>query len=218
MSPPPAAEQWVARCYHDHPTSISLPMFATLSSAVLLPLNHVLAQSAWARARLAAFAGKCATIAVFPLQLRLLITSEGCVEAASGGSNTDVTIVMSPACAVRVLLRDPTAQGEAKIEGDTAFAGEIVFLAQHLGWDYEEDLSQVVGDVVAHRVGETARRVAAWQVEAAENLAENFRDYWVQERPLIASRTAIERFNHEVDQLRDSTERLAKRVESQRKR
>ena len=192
-------------------------MFAPLSTAFLLPLNHMLAQSAWARTRLAAFAGKCAAISVFPMQLRLLITSEGYVETANTGSNADVTIAMTPALAGRVLVGDQTAQREAKIVGDTALAQEIAFLAQHLRWDYEEDLSRVVGDVVAHRVGETARGLAAWRVEAAKNLTENFRDYWVQERPLVASRIAIERFNCEVDELRDSTERLAKRVELQRK-
>ena len=192
-------------------------MFASFSTAFLLPLNHVLAQSAWARTRLAAFAGRCAAITVFPMQLRLLITSEGYVEPAISGSKVDATIVMTPALVGRVLVGDRTAQDEAKIEGDTAFAHEIAFLARHLRWDYEEDVSRVVGDVVAHRVGETARALAAWRVEAAKNLAENFRDYWVQERPLVASRTAIERFNREVDELRDSVERLAKRIELQRK-
>jgi ubiquinone biosynthesis protein UbiJ len=191
-------------------------MFAPFSTAFLLPLNHVLAQSAWARTRLAPFAGKCAAISVFPMQLRLLVTSEGYVETATSGTNADTTVVMTPALVGRVLVGDQTAQGEAKIEGDTAFAQEIAFLARHLRWDYEEDLSRVVGDVVAHRVGETTRGLAAWRVEAAKNLAENFRDYWVQERPLVASRTAIERFNREVDELRDSVERLAKRVELQR--
>jgi ubiquinone biosynthesis accessory factor UbiJ len=192
-------------------------MFAPFSAAILLPLNHMLAQSDWARTRLASFAGKCAAISVFPMQLRLLISSEGYVETANSGSKVDATIVMTPALVGRVLIGDQTARREAKIEGDTAFAQEIAFLAQHLRWDYEEDLSKVVGDVVAHRVGETARGFTAWQVEAAKNLTENLRDYWVQERPLVASRTAIERFNREIDQLRDGTERLAKRVELQRK-
>ena len=192
-------------------------MFAPFSAAFLLPLNHVLAQSAWARTRLAAFAGKCAAISVFPMQLRLLITSEGYVETATTGTKADATVVMTPALVGRVLVGDRTAQGEAKIEGDTAFAQEIAFLAQHLRWDYEEDLSRVVGDVVAHRVGESARGLAVWRGEAAKNLAENFRDYWVQERPLVASRKATESFSSEVDELRDSVERLAKRVELQRK-
>jgi ubiquinone biosynthesis protein UbiJ len=193
-------------------------MFAPFSTAFLLPLNHILAQSAWARTRLAAFAGKSAAISVFPMQLRLLVTSEGYVETANSGSDADVTIVMTPALLGRVLVGDQTAKREAKIAGNAAFGEEIAFLAEHLRWDYEEDLSKVLGDVVAQRVGKTARGLAAWQAEAAKNLAENFRDYWVQERPLIASRTAIERFNREVDQLRDGTERLVKRVELQRKR
>jgi ubiquinone biosynthesis accessory factor UbiJ len=184
-----------------------------LISAPFLLVNHLLTQSSWARERLRAFAGKCATISVFPLQLRLSVTSEGFVAAASAEQIADASVALTAPLLARILAGDRGADREVKIEGDTAFAQELAFLAQHLRWDYEEDLSKVVGDVLAHRFGESMRGLSAWQAEAARNLAENFRDYWIQERPLVASGRAIERFNREVDELRDSTERLAKRIE-----
>jgi ubiquinone biosynthesis protein UbiJ len=188
-------------------------MFGLVNAPFLLPVNHVLTQSPWARERLCAFAGKCAAISIFPLQLRLSVTSEGFVAVASTEQVADVSIALTLPLLARILAGNQDAEREAKIEGDTAFGQELALLAKHLRWDYEEDLSKVIGDVLAHRVGETVRGLSAWQAEAATNLAENFRDYWIQERPLIASRLAIERFNHEVDELRDSTERLVKRLE-----
>jgi ubiquinone biosynthesis protein UbiJ len=188
-------------------------MFGLVNPPFLLPVNHVLTQSPWARERLRAFAGKCAAISVFPLQLRLSVTSEGFVALASTEQVADVSIALTLPLLARILAGSQDAEREAKIEGDTAFGQELALLAKHLRWDYEEDLSKVVGDVLAHRVGETVRGLSAWQAEAARNLAENFRDYWIQERPLIASQPAIERFNREVDELRDSTERLVKRLE-----
>jgi ubiquinone biosynthesis accessory factor UbiJ len=188
-------------------------MLGLINAPFLLPVNHLLAQSSWARERLRGFAGKCAAISVFPLQLRLSVTAEGFVAAASAEQVADVFIALTPPLLVRVLAGDENTEREVTIEGDTAFAQELALLAKYLRWDYEEDLSKVVGDVLAHRVGETVRGLSAWQAEAAQNLAENFRDYWIHERPLLASRLAIERFNRDVDELRDSAERLAKRIE-----
>jgi ubiquinone biosynthesis protein UbiJ len=188
-------------------------MLESINAALLLPVNHVLSQAPWARERLRAFAGRCAVIKVFPLSQRVLVTSEGFMEAASVECTADVSIGLTPPLLARFLAGDEDAQREAAIEGDTAFAQEIAYLAKHLRWDYEEDLSRIVGDVAAHRVGETARGLAAWQAEAGRNLAENFRDYWTQEKPLIAARGAVETFNRAVDELRDAVERLDKRIE-----
>ncbi len=97
--------------------------------------------------------------------------------------------------------------------GDTEFAGEIAFLAQHLHWDVEEDLSKVVGDAAAHRAVSVARDAAAWGKDASERLAAGAAEYWTEEDPLIASRVKIEQFVAGVSELRDAVERLDKRIE-----
>ena len=48
-----------------------------------------------------------------------------------------------------------------KIEGDVQLAAEIGWLAENLRWDFEEDLSRVVGDVPAHALADAARRAMA---------------------------------------------------------
>ena len=46
-----------------------------------------------------------------------------------------------------------------KIEGDVQLAAELGWLAENLRWDFEEDLSRVLGDVPAHALADAARRV-----------------------------------------------------------
>lgn len=53
----------------------------------------------------------------------------------------------------------PGLQRHLRIEGDVMLAATIAELAQGLYWDWEEDLSRLVGDVAAHRIGQAVRGV-----------------------------------------------------------
>jgi ubiquinone biosynthesis protein UbiJ len=99
------------------------------------------------------------------------------------------------------------------MKGDMELAHEISYLARHLSWDYEEDLSKVVGDVAAHRLAAGARGLARWSREAGKRTAQGAAEYWTEESPLIASRIKVEDFVREVSELRDAVERLEKRVD-----
>lgn len=187
-------------------------MLPFVAAALVAPFNRLLARNPWAPPRLAAFAGKTVELRVFPAHSRLRVTAEGFAEPAGNELAADTTIILTPALALRIAAGDDSAREQATVEGDAAFAQEIAYLARHLRWDLEEDLSKVFGDVLAHRLGESARGLNRWRIEVGNNLAENFRDYWVQERPLVAPRGAVEQFNRDVDRLRDDVERLEKRL------
>ncbi|MBA2689906.1 MAG: hypothetical protein H0U63_03800 [Burkholderiales bacterium] len=188
-------------------------MLPSVTGALSAPLNGLLLRNPWATLRLGAFVGKTAELRIFPGIFRLTVTDDGLLQPAPAELTADTVIALTPALALRILAGDDKALREATIEGDSAFGQEIAYLTQHLNWDFEEDLSRLFGDVIAHRIGQTARNLNRWRVEAGRSLAENFRDYWVQERPLLAAREAVDDFNGSVDQLRDDLERLEKRIE-----
>jgi len=188
-------------------------MLEPFAMSFIAPLNHILGQAPWARERLTPFAGKTVQFLAFPFDYRVTVTADGLGQPAGSAQSVDVTIAVTPATAMRFFRGDAAAQTEAKIDGDMAFAQEIAYLARHLRWDYEEDLSKVFGDVAAHRAGEAVRGMSSWLTEAGNNLAESLRDYWVQERPMLAAPEAVEQFNRDVDQLRDDVERLEKRLD-----
>jgi ubiquinone biosynthesis protein UbiJ len=55
-------------------------------------------------------------------------------------------------------------QGEKpaiRVEGDVQLAAEVNWLADHVRWDLEEDLSRIVGDAPAHLMAQGARTVAS---------------------------------------------------------
>lgn len=176
-------------------------------------INRLLRQNSWAPERLRPYAGHVLRVECFPFIVLLCVTDAGDVAAAAPDAAPAVTLRMAPGVLLRLAARDSAAWHDIAIDGDPGFAAALNHLARNIRWDIEEDLSRVFGDVAAHRMVETGRKLDAWGRQGADNLARSFAEYWVEENPLIAGRTDIEQFNRDVDALRDDVARLEKRIE-----
>lgn len=188
-------------------------MGSPLPPLYLAPLNRLLRQNTWAMERLQPFAGKVVRVDCLPLTMRLGITEAGEAEAASPDIVPDVTIRLTPGIMLRLAARDTAAWNDIAVEGDSQLAAALNHIARNLRWDVEEDLSRIFGDITAHRMVETGRKLDHWGRQGADNLARSFAEYWTEEQPLIASRGDIEQFNRDVDALRDDVARVEKRIE-----
>lgn len=176
-------------------------------------LNHVLRSTPLAMERLRKHAGRTAAFHVGPLTLAFTVQTTGEVTTAVPGAARDLTVRISPFLLPRLAAREEAALREVEMQGDAELAQEISFLARHLTWDVEEDLSKVVGDIAAHRLVGGARGLGRWGRDAALRTAQGAAEYWVEESPLIASRVKVEGFVREVAELRNALERLEKRIE-----
>jgi ubiquinone biosynthesis protein UbiJ len=185
----------------------------TPDSLAASAVNKLTAAAPLARERLSRFAGKTAAFRVGPLPVALTVQTTGEVLPAAEGAARDLEVRVSPFLLPRLAAHDEAAYRDIEMQGDVEFAGEIAFLAKHLKWDVEEDLSKVVGDAAAHRAVSAARAAAAWGKDASERLAAGAAEYWTEESPLIATRVKVEDFVAGVTELRDTVERLDKRIE-----
>jgi ubiquinone biosynthesis accessory factor UbiJ len=185
-------------------------MFEPLVAPVI---NRLLRANSWTVEKLRPHAHKTVLFTGAPFELRLTVLETGEVAAALRDAQPDVTINMSPAAVLRATAGHESAWRNAQISGDTEFAGAIDYIRGNIRWDFEEDLSRIVGDVAAHRLVEGVRELDRWGRDAVLNLGRAFAEYATYERPLIASARAIEEFNVEVDEMRDAVERLEKRLE-----
>ena len=188
-------------------------MASVLAPPLAGALNHLLAGASWARERLKPFAGKTVRFNLAPLTVSFAIRATGDVEDAPADENADAAFTLTPGIALRVLGADRDAWREIEAAGDTELGREILYIAQNLRWDVEEDLSRIVGDIAAHRMVQAAGELERWGRETAGSFARSAAAYWTEEQPLIARRADVEHFNREVDRLRDDVERLAKRME-----
>jgi ubiquinone biosynthesis protein UbiJ len=175
-------------------------------------INHLLRGASWARDELKRFAGRTARFEAVPFAFSLTVLEGGEVTPGAPGVAPAVTIQLTPGLMLRLAARDETAWREIEVSGDTDFAAAINHLARNLRWDVEEDLSRVFGDIAAHRMTETGRTFRRWGEQALDNTGRSFAEYWTEEQPLIAGGRDLEAFNRAVDQLRDDTARIEKRV------
>jgi ubiquinone biosynthesis protein UbiJ len=185
---------------------------------ITAPINHVLRANSWACERLIPHAGRVVCINNPPFSFMVAVTNAGEVMDAAKDAAPDVTLHLTPGLMLRLMVsqaRDASAWNEVKVEGNAEFAAAINHVARNLRWDVEEDLSRVVGDIAAHRMVETGRKLDQWARQGADNLTRSFSEYWTEERPLLARRMDVEQFNREVDALRDDVARVEKRIERQ---
>jgi len=175
-------------------------------------LNHVLRSAPIAMERLRRHAGRTAVFHVGPVMLAFTVQTNGEVTAALPAASRDLTVRVSPFLLPRLAAHEEAAYREIEMQGDMELAQEISFLARHLTWDVEEDLSRVVGDIAAHRMVSGAKGFARWGREAALRASQGAAEYWTEESPLIASRVKVGSFLRDVSDLRDAVERLDKRA------
>jgi ubiquinone biosynthesis protein UbiJ len=184
---------------------------ATLGWPFSLALNRLLAGEPWARERLAPFAGACVEVRNPPFPpLHFLLRADGTVEA--GGGEPALVVTLGPHAMLDLVRGREHFMRAIEVTGDPALAAEVRLLARHLRWDAEEALSQVVGDVAAHRLADAARAFFAWQSDAARRLGESLVDYAVDEKRLLVAHPEMASFAAAVARLRDAVERLEKRV------
>ena len=183
-------------------------------SGAATALNHLLSREAWAREKLAPFAGELVELRFAPLPpVRLTVAEGGQAAPAEAGREATLVITAKPEIFAALAKGEELLMRAVDISGNARLATEILELLRYLRWDVEEDLSRVFGDIIAHRMVGTAREFAAWQVEAGKRLAENVMEYAVEERRLVVSRTEFEGFAAGVAKLRDDLARLEQRID-----
>jgi ubiquinone biosynthesis protein UbiJ len=127
----------------------------------VLLLNHVLQQEPQAMERLARQKGRVVLSQWRDMTFKLLITPVGLLDIAEADAAADLTLVItetSPFAIAQAVM-----QGEkptVRIEGDVQLAAEINWLADHVRWDLEEDLSRILGDAPAHMLMQAGRTLA----------------------------------------------------------
>jgi ubiquinone biosynthesis accessory factor UbiJ len=184
-------------------------MFKQISTQLL---QHLIAQNSWVNSLLQPFAGKSVQLNIARLNTSLVILENGSLAIAGDTNIPDATITIAPSLLLRLIAKDEAAKLQIKIDGDTHLATELAKVFSNMRWDYEDDLSTLIGDVPAYKLSEIARHTVHTVKKTGANLTEMLSEYWQEEKPMIAKKRHVEQFNTEVDTLRADVERLEKRL------
>jgi ubiquinone biosynthesis protein UbiJ len=176
--------------------------------------NRVLSDYPMAREQLAKHAGKVIAASLGPLETRLRVAADGSTEMIGEGGDIppDVSFQIPLSLLPRLAQKEQAAFGEVVFSGDSEFAALLSTLAREIEWDIEEDLSQFVGDIAAHRIVDTVRRTHAWRLEATQRFTENVAEYLTEERRAFITRNDLETLALANEALRDDVARLEARL------
>ena len=177
-------------------------------------LNHLMRQNTWAMVRLQPYAGKTIRFNLPLVSGTVTLIDGGEFVPAIENAIPDATISLSPMAALRRITSQPLQPDDYRLEGDAELAASVSSVLQQLEWEYEEDLSRVIGDIPAQQLVSFGKRAANEGRRQVESLVGMFVEYWQEEQPLITKKRHLEQFATEVDTLRNDVDRLAKRLEA----
>lgn len=192
-------------------------IFSSILNVIEKILNSYLQLDAETPQRLAALAGKVIAIKFhYPtVTLYYLITKDGIRLVEQYDNKVDVMLETSPLDFLRLSVSHGTASiiaTQIKVIGDTETAQQFKELFANLEIDWEEQLSHVTGDFIAHQIGNFFHMITTWAKQSKDILSQDLADYLHEEARLIPSREELQDFFAEIDQLRDSVDRLELRI------
>ncbi|OFZ68264.1 MAG: hypothetical protein A2Z01_03195 [Betaproteobacteria bacterium RBG_16_58_11] len=174
--------------------------------------NHVLAQNAWAREKLAPFAGKQFQLRLPPAVLNFSLDASGHVQQATGGT-PDATLLATPTGFLRYLTVEPRDPTLITIEGDAEFGAALREILSQLTWEAEEDLSRLFGDVLAHRIAGFAKTWFTWREQSIKRFALSASEYFTEEQALLAKPRHLTQFTQEVAAIEAAVNDLDQRIQ-----
>ncbi|MGB2832517.1 MAG: SCP2 sterol-binding domain-containing protein [Methylotenera sp.] len=175
-------------------------------------LQHLISQNSWASRLLQPFAGKSVQLNMGFITASLVILENGNLAIAGDTNIPDTTVTVPPSLLLRLLAKDEAANRQIKIEGDTHLAAEFAKVLANMRWDYEDDLSHLIGDIPANKMGDISRQAVKKVRDTSINLAEMLSEYWQEEMPMIAKKRHVDQFNTDVDTLRADVARFEKKL------
>ncbi len=197
-----------------HVMMLPVLVLAAAESAV----NRVIALDEDSRSRLLSLSGKVIKLELttFPMSLYLRITSSGALNIMGAFDGVvDATLKGAPLAIIGINHNKAEAgqlDHQVEISGDGDVGHKLRDILGNLDIDWEEQLSRITGDIVAHKIGNGIRGLHNWSSNAGESLKLDIADYLQHEIELVPVKCEVEEFTADVDQISNTLDQLEQRV------
>ena len=120
----------------------------------------------------------------------------------------------TPTALIAALTRSEDAAMPAglTVEGDAELLTQFRAMMKRVGFDAEEWLAPMIGGVAAHRLVGSLKRVFDWTRGNTRRMADHGAEYLREESYDLARGRDVEGWMHEVDDARESLDRLEARL------
>lgn len=189
-------------------------LLATLNNII----NRYLNLDIDSKFRLQKLAGKAITIELLPFHLifQAVFTEQGMEIYNNEWTVTDTKISGTPWQMLGVMVNEDNRHrffaDDLSIEGDAAFAQEVISLFDAIEIDWEEQCAHVIGDVPAYHTRRMLSNIKKTFHKLDDALSRNISDYLHEEAEWFPTREALNDFFHDIDSLSMDVERMAARI------
>ncbi len=132
------------------------------------------------------------------------------------GGVVDATIHGSPMALIRLGASNNAGktmlESDVEIDGDMRVAETFSAILKDLDIDWEEHLSKLVGDIIAHQAGQVARGATDWFTETIDVMKLNTAEYISEESKLSPADAEVHHYMEQVDDVRMGVDRLEARI------
>ncbi len=212
--------------------SLHAEVFLSLIGALETAVNRVIALDPAVQAKLATLTGRVIAIelestpGVCLLSLYMLPGENGIEILTQYNGEADTTLSGTPLALAKMSLAsklggdkldcpdagDVLFSGDVTIRGDVELGQRFRRILDEMNIDWEEQLSRITGDIIAHKTGNLLREVGQWWQQATETLGRDASEFMQQESELLPEAAELSGFMREVDTLRGDLDRLEARI------
>jgi len=197
--------------------SLKAEVSMALTAALETAINTYLQMDPDTLHRLARFSDKVIAIELQDTGITLfcLPQAQGMTIMSQYQGEPDTIISGRPVSLAKLTILNDTQvmfAGDVTISGDVELGQGFKKLLENMDIDWEEHLSRVTGDIIAHKTGHAIREMASWWRNNGKRAQENGREYLQEEIKVIPDEEEVEAFFAGVETLRDDAARLAARI------
>jgi ubiquinone biosynthesis protein UbiJ len=164
-------------------------------------INFTLDRDPEKSAKLQHYNGKIIELEILPLALTLYLIIE----------NTHLRISQESENTPTVNIRITTHKN-IEVTGDLVFLQDFKNIMSEIDPDWEESLSTLIGDPLAHAIGNFFRGANQTQKDFRKTFGRNLTEYLQEETNYLPTRDEADDFYTQVDKLHLDVERIAARI------
>ena len=174
-------------------------------------INRTLDRETWARARLAAHAGRTVRFVVGPAHVACTIDDSGRLRDATAAP--DLTLTVSPLRLPGLLAQPGRWPDLVAAEGDAALTATLAELALTFPMFVEQAFARMLGPIIGQQLASTGRQLLAMPEYAAERIAGSVARYVGDETALGVRASEARAFADDVSALATAVDALSARID-----
>jgi ubiquinone biosynthesis protein UbiJ len=193
-----------------------LPIYATIE----LALNHTISLDPQGKNLIKRFQGKVIKLEILNPNISIYILAQAdnfiLLENYEGKADTIIRARLLDLIQISFKTADEKNQAvfnkQIIIEGDIGLGQQFQSLFNKLDIDWEEHLSHISGDIIAHQLFSTGKQFLSWGNRTKQTLSLDVAEFLQYETRDLIEKREVDLFLNEIDNIRNAYDRLEARI------